>query len=217
MATVLDSVVFDAKTFEKELKAFETLLSSKANLSETEDIQPFFKKSKQLTAYMGTFAPNIGPATELCFEYEFFGDFKADVLLGSRKAKEFCVVEFEDGSQSTIFKKQPKRKNPEWSARFEHAFSQLTDWFYNLHDFKNTNGFASTFGTGHISFFGLLVMGRSTGLDDTKRNRLKWRTERVLIDSHPITCITFDDLHTFLQDRFTVYRAASKVETETHP
>src|SRR6266436_2583959 len=103
MATVLDSVVFDARTFERELTAFETLLSSKANLSETGDIQPFFKRSKQLTAYMGTFAPNIGPATELCFEYEFFGDFKADVLLGSRQAKEFCVVEFEDGKQDTIF------------------------------------------------------------------------------------------------------------------
>ena len=61
-----------------------------------------------------------------------FRDFRADILLGSKQAKEFCVVEFEDGKQDTIFKKQKKRKNPEWSARFEHAFSQITDWFRQL-------------------------------------------------------------------------------------
>jgi hypothetical protein len=209
MASVLESITFDPTAFDKELKDFETLLQSKANLSEKKDILPFFRKSKHLTAYLGTFAPNIGPATELCFEYEFFGDFRADVLVGSRAAKEFCVVEFEDGNQNAIFKNQPRRKNPEWSARFEHAFSQLTDWFYNLHDFKNTSGFAGTFGTGHISFVGLIVMGRSAGLDDTKRNRLRWRTDRVLIDSHRISCITFDELHARLHQRFTLHRAAS--------
>ena len=157
MATVLESIAFDPAKFEQELKAFDALLKSNADLAEMDDIQPFFKKSKHLTAYMGTFALNIAVATELCFEYEFFGDFRADVLLGSKKEKEFCVVEFEDGKQDTIFKKQPSRKNPEWSARFEHAFSQLTDWFYSLHDFKNTDGFANTFGTGHISFTGLII------------------------------------------------------------
>jgi hypothetical protein len=215
MASVLESIAFSPAKFEQELKDFEALLTSKADLSETSDIQPFFKKSKHLTAYMGTFALNIAVATELCFEYEFFGDFRADVLLGSKNEKEFCVVEFEDGEQDTVFKKQPKRKNPEWSARFEHAFSQLTDWFYNLHDFKNTAGFANTFGTGHISFTGLIIMGRSAGLDDAKRNRMKWRTERVSIDSHKISCLTFDDLHAALQNKFNLYRAASNVETTT--
>ena len=95
---------------------------------------------------------NIAVATEICFEFDFFGDFKADILLGSKQEKEFCVVEFEDGKQNTIFKKQKKRKNPEWSARFEHAFSQIADWFYNLEDFKNTQGFSATFGPGHTSF-----------------------------------------------------------------
>src|SRR5260370_38316598 len=109
METVLESIIFDPTTFDKELQDFDVLLHSKVNLSETKDIQPFFKKSKHLTAYLGTFAPNIVPATELCFKYEFFGDFRADVFLGSRAAKEFCVVEFEDGNQNTIFNNQPKR------------------------------------------------------------------------------------------------------------
>src|SRR5437667_11680770 len=130
MASVLETIVFEPARFQRELRAFDELLKSKIDLSERKDIQPFFKKNKHLTAYMGTFALNIAVATEICFEYEFFGDFKADILLGSKPEKEFCVVEFEDGKHDTIFKKQKNRKNPEWSARFEHAFSQITDWFY---------------------------------------------------------------------------------------
>ena len=212
MASVLEPFVFDPAKFQDELRAFETLLESKADLSESKDIQPFFKKNRHLTAYMGTFALNIAVSTEICFKYEFFGDFKADILLGSKQEKEFCVVEFEDGNQNTIFKKQKKRKNPEWSARFEHAFSQIIDWFYNLEDFKNTQGFSATFGPGHTSFTGLLVMGRSAGLDDTKVSRLKWRTDTVSIGKHKVNCITFDQLHANLQRKFNLYNPGSLVE-----
>ena len=210
MSKTLETIVFDPSKFEKELKAFDALLKSKMDLSERDDIQPFFKKNKQLTAYMGTFAPNIGPATELAFEYPFFGDFSADVLLGSKKAGEFCVVEFEDGRRDSIFKKAGAKATPEWSSRFEHGFSQIVDWFYNLDDFKGTKGFVKTFGYGHIKFTGLLVIGRSANLDDTQSNRLKWRTERVLIDSHPINCMTFDDLYAILKSRFALYKLPSK-------
>ena len=212
MGVNLEPVVFDPAQFEKELNAFDALLRSKAELSETDDIQPFFEKSRHLAAYMGTIFPEIGPATDLTLQYPFFGNFKADLLLGNKTAKRFCVVEFEDGCQDSVFKKQPRRGHPEWSARFEHGFSQLTDWFYSLDDFKGTKEFAKTFGSGHIKFFGLLIIGRSASLDDTKRSRLDWRTEKVLIDSHPVTCLTFDDLHASLRKRFEIYRAAAKQE-----
>jgi hypothetical protein len=57
------SIVFDPAKFEKEIDAFEKLLK-KANLSETGDIQPFFKKNLHLTAYFGTYSTQLGPATE---------------------------------------------------------------------------------------------------------------------------------------------------------
>jgi hypothetical protein len=130
-------------------------------------------------------------------------------------AGEFCVVEFEEGGEHSIFKNQPRRGNPEWSSRFEHGFSQLTDWFYNLDDFKGTKGFARTIGQGHIRFTALLVIGRSSSLDDAKKSRLKWRTERVIIDSHSINCITFDALHEDLRNRYSFYKAASKFEKKS--
>lgn len=197
--------------------AFDQLLKSKGDLSEAGDIQPFFKNNRHFTAYLGTFAPNITVATEVCFEFEFFGDFKADILLGSRRAREFCVVEFENGDQNAIFKKQKRRKNPEWSARFEHAFSQIVDWFYNLEDFKNTQGFSATFGPGHVSFTGLLIMGRSAMLDDSQTNRLRWRNDTVMIGRHKVNCLTFDDLHVRLKQKFDMYRAYSTIQAAAGP
>ena len=82
MASVLETIVFEPAKFLQELQAFDDLLKSKADLSEREDIQPFFKKSKHLTAYLGTFASSIGVATEICFEYEFFESLAS--LLGNR-------------------------------------------------------------------------------------------------------------------------------------
>lgn len=211
MAKELKKFVFDPSKFEKELEAFGALLDSKPGLSEREDVQPFFERNEHLAAYLGTLSFNVGPATELAFQYPVLGDFSADVLLGNKSAEEFCVVEFEDGRRDSIFKKGV-RANPEWGARFEHGFNQIVDWFYNLDDFKGTKGFAKTFGYGHVKFIGVLVIGRSVGLDETKRSRLKWRTERVLIDSHPVHCITFDDLHALLRNHYFLYRAASKLE-----
>jgi hypothetical protein len=211
VAKNLEPIAFDLAALDGELRALGAFLKSKADLSEKKDIQPFFKARKHLSAFLGTFSPAVGPATELAFEFPFFGDFSADVLLGNKKAGEFCVVEFEDGRRDSLFKRQPARGNPEWSARFEHGFSQFVDWFYHLDDFKGTKGFAKTFGNGHVRFTGLLIVGRGAGLDDAQRARLRWRTERVLVDSHPINCLTFDDLHALLHERFMLYRTGSKL------
>src|SRR3954451_18938760 len=176
------------------------------------DIPPLFKASKHLSGFLGTFAPDIGPATDLAYESPFFGDYRADLLVGSKSAAHFCVVEFEDGGPDSIFKNQPNRPNPEWTARFEHGFSQLADWFFNLDDYKKSHGFTKTFGYGHVSFTGLLIIGRSASLDDMKRTRLRWRSDKVLIDSNAVICVTLDDVYEILRRRYALYKAAASLE-----
>jgi hypothetical protein len=214
MASVIEAITFDPMTFRKELKAFEKLLKSKPSLSERADILPFFKKRKHLTAYIGTLYLNIAVATEVCFEFDITGNFKADVLLGSKMANQFCIVEFEPGEQHAIFKKQ-NRKNPEWSYRFEHAFSQIVDWFWALEDEKDSKDFRATFGDGEIAFASLLVIGRTASLDDAKKRRMAWRTKKVLIDSSKVICITFDDLYAALKEKYEFYASAAAIETST--
>src|SRR5437764_7153528 len=97
MAKLFREIVYDPVAVRRELRAFAKLLAAKPSLSEQADILPFFKARPQLAAFIGTFAPGIGLATELAFEYPFLGDFRADIVLGNRQQKQFCVVEFEDG------------------------------------------------------------------------------------------------------------------------
>jgi hypothetical protein len=208
----LESILFNPTQCRRELAAFHKLLRTKTHLAERADVQMFFKKRTQLAAFIGTFAPNIGPATHLGFEYPFMGDFSADIVLGNTEKGVFCVVEFEDGQPDSIFTRVPKKSTTEWSRRFEHGFSQLVDWFYSLDDFKKTERFAKDFGYGHITFLGLLILGRNAGVSDSDRNRLKWRTEKVRVDSHTVECLTFDDLYQYLEWRISFYPLASKLE-----
>jgi hypothetical protein len=212
VAANLKPIVFDPARFETEIQAFEKLLQ-KQSLSETKDIQPFFRANLHLAAYIGTYSPELGPTTAYEFEYGLFGDYKPDLLLGKKEAGQFCVIEFEDGRPDSIFKREPGRSNPEWSSRFEHGFSQIVDWYYHLDDYKNTKNFARTFGQGEVGFTALLLIGRDSGLDDTRRNRLRWRTKKVLVDSQKVHCVTFDELHRVLRDRYFTYKAAAKIDS----
>ncbi len=203
-------VVFDPVKCQRELIAFEKLLHSKGGLSEQRDILPFFKKRKQLSSFIGTFAPNIGPAPQLAYEFPFLGDFAADMVLGHREHGEYCVVELEDGRPDSIFAKVGQKSTRESGRRFDHGFSQLVDWFYALDDLKKTSRFTKDFGHGHIKFFGLLIIGRSVGISESDRTRLRWRTEKVRVDSHSIDCLTFDELHEYLRRRMSFYPEVSK-------
>jgi hypothetical protein len=59
MASVLEPVVFDPATFRNELTDFEGLLKAKSDLSESDDIIPFFKDRKHLTAYASAKVPRM--------------------------------------------------------------------------------------------------------------------------------------------------------------
>jgi hypothetical protein len=207
----LEPVTFKAAECRRDLAAFRKLLQSKTQLAERRDIQRFFKKRKQLSAFIGTSHPDIGPAPLLGYEFPFMGDFAADIVLGNKQKGAFCVVEFEDGKANSIFRKPLKKATTEWSPRFEHGFSQLVDWFYSLDDFKKTERFARDFGHGHVTFLGLLVVGRTSALSDSDRNRLRWRTEKVRVDSHAIECLTYDDLYENLKWRMSAYPQASRL------
>lgn len=211
MASLLEPVAFDPAIFRRELNEFETLLKNKSDLKEREDVIPFFKGRKHLTAYIGTLHLQVAVATEVCFEFEISGNFRADVLLGRKSANQFCIVEFEPGEEDAIFKKQD-RKNPEWSGRLEHAFSQIVDWFWALEDQRGSQDFRTTFGDSEITFASLLIMGRTANLDDAKKRRMAWRSKKVLIDSNKVICITFDDPYDALKEKYEFYAAAADVE-----
>ena len=206
----LEEIVFDPAQCRREIAAFKKLLQSKAQLEEREEIQKFFKKRKQLSAFIAIYASGIGLADRLAHEFPLVGDFIADIMVGNKDKGIFCAIEFEDGKSDSIFTKVPAKSTTEWSRRFEHGFSQLVDWFYALDDFKKTERFANDFGHGHVTFLGMLIVGRSAGVSQGDRNRLKWRTEKVRVDSHTVECLTFDDLYQHLEWRISFFPQAAE-------
>ncbi|HUB23935.1 MAG TPA: Shedu anti-phage system protein SduA domain-containing protein [Tepidisphaeraceae bacterium] len=193
------NVSFDAALCKKELDAFDKLLRTRKSLAESKHVRPFFSKSRQLSAFLGTYALGMARPNRLAYEFELAGDFCAGMVVGNWERKTFCMIEFEAGSVSSIFAPKRQRSTREWSSRFDHGFSQLVDWFYKVDDIRKTDGFARVFGDSSATFCGLLVIGRSSGLSEDDRRRLRWRSQHVLKDNHAIQCITYDQMYADLR------------------
>ncbi len=97
------------------------------------------------------------------------------------------------------------------------GFSQVVDWFCHLDDFKKTERFHKNFGYGHIEFVGLLLIGRNEGLDADDIRRLRWRTHNVVVNSHHVICMTYDELYKELHDGFERYSEAFKAQAVPKP
>lgn len=198
-------IEFDPYVCRDQLGQFGALLASKQELAERGDLQPFFRDHQQLAALLGTFTPDLGPADLLAYEFPIYGDYAADIVVGNSHQGAYCLIELEDGGQDSVFKAGSDRATKQWGRRFEQGFSQLVDWFCLLDDAKNTQRFARDYGPGHVSFFGLLLIGRSGSLTEDDRRRLKWRQDKVLINSNKIHCLTFDGLHEILSRKLRHY------------
>jgi len=196
VAQKFKQITFDPKRCRAEIEEFGTLLRTKAELSERGEIHPFFKAREQLSAFVGSYIRNIGPATEICFEYQFYGDFASDLIVGVKAHRRFCVVEFEDGRAESIFKPSQNKNTKVWSQRFEQGFSQIVDWYSMLDDLKKVERFKRDFGDGHVRFSAMLIIGRDAGLPEPyDRFRLDWRTDKVSVDNNHVECVTFDELY----------------------
>jgi hypothetical protein len=180
----LESVQFSAGQCQRELDSFEKLLKRRAVLKERKHIKRFFRRNRQLSLLLGLYAPP-GPADVLADEFDIFGNYVADMVVGNSKVRAYCMVEFEEGGPKSIFAGR-NGKTRAFSKLFNQGFSQLV---------------------GPCRFHGLLVIGRSSGLSDRKEtNRLLWRRNNIVVNGHSMQCVTydqlFDELHYFLTQRY---------------
>jgi hypothetical protein len=207
---VLTPVTINRTQLKKELKEFKSLLNNKKKpeLKERQDILPFFDKSKNLCAYMGTiYNSNILAKNTISIarEFDIFGDHTADMVIGDARKHAYTIIEFEDATEESIFVKKPNKKTLEWSPRFEHGSSQLHDWILWIDNNKGNAAFQTRFGARSIRYNAILIIGRDKYLPPDLRERMDWRSEQVVIASKNFNCITFDELYRDLDDRFNGY------------
>jgi len=178
----------------------EALLTAKAELSERDDVLPFFAEHPNLCAFLGSYHPNATAYDRLGVEVGLFGRFTADAIAGDASSRAYVLAEFEDGKPNSVFVRRA-RQTSEWAARFEHAVGQVIDWLWMLDDQQHTLAFEEQFGPRPISITALIVAGRDSGISAADRRRLHWREEHVVVNSHHIYCSTYDDLLRILRRR----------------
>jgi Domain of unknown function (DUF4263) len=151
----LDKFTLSLPKCKKELVEFKQLLDGMRSLSERDDILPYFKKNKHLAALVGSYNPRINGFDRIATEFNLFGDYSCDLVIGDSTSHNFCFVEFEGASPNSVFSKQKGKATPEWSTRFDHGFSQILDWFNILEDQQRTAQFKAKFDADVIQYVGL--------------------------------------------------------------
>ncbi len=194
-----------------DLAAFDQLLATNPELSEREQILPFFRDHGDLTALLGTYHPNVVACDRLGVEVPLFGEYVTDAIVGNVENNAFLFIEWEDARPSSVFKPR-RRRGTEWSERLEHGFSQIVDWFWLLEDQQTTLTFAAQFGARSPNVEALLVAGRDSGISLADRRRLTWRSRRVQIGGQRVVCCTYDDVLRRLRQRLAVWPSAATVD-----
>ena len=112
-----DIFTFDFRESQKEVAEFRQLLQTKSSLKERDDILPFFRDRPQLCAMCSVLGPARDSVDRIALEYDLFGDFACDLVLGSWDQKAYSFIEFEDAQPESIFKQIGRKASRDWSSR----------------------------------------------------------------------------------------------------
>lgn len=126
------TIEFDAQTYERELNEFEQLLQNNHTLTEQKQILPFFRARPFLSSRIALLVPELFKIDKIAYEFDLFGDFCCDMVIGDSDNQAYCFIEFEDAQPTSIFTTQKTKFQSEFSYRLEHGYSQIIDWFYLL-------------------------------------------------------------------------------------
>jgi hypothetical protein len=199
--------VFDKHKCRQEWNEFDQHLKKYPVLEENKHVLPFFKVRRDLSMLIAKYIPRAANADVLAHEYPLYGDFKADLIVGDSSTHNYLLVEFEDGRPDSIFKKKAGKATPEWAPRFECAFSQLVDWLWMLDDMRSTGRFKTDFGDPRAKFHGLIVLGKGVALDNQEKSRLRWREDKVMVDSNGVSVVSFEPLSAALDSWLRTYHS----------
>jgi hypothetical protein len=204
-----EPLTFDPVQCRKEVGELQRWLARRPLLDEKNDVLPFFRKRRQLAAFIATYSADVIRLDGIAFEYQLFGAFSCDLVVGDSVKHAYCFIEFEDAGPTSLFVKRAKKATREWSPRFDHGCSQIIDWFYKLDDMTRSDEFAARFGARSISSSGVLVVGRNQYLLPGERERLEWRRNNVIVGSRSIQIRTYDMLLDDLQARLLTFPLTS--------
>ena len=72
---------------------------------------------------------------------------------------------------------------------------------------KGSVTFRDMFGDSDAHYQAMLIIGRDQEWAERELSRLRWRLNKVLVDSRPVICKTMDQLWSELQETLTWYKS----------
>jgi hypothetical protein len=189
-----DPLAFDPARCRQEALQLQDQLTRASRLRERDDILPFFRARPHLSAACGLFNPTGLLFDRIAWEYDLFGDFGCDLVVGDSHSRGYTFIEFENAAPASVFVRHGRKATREWAPRFLGGFAQVVDWFRKLDDMQKGDAFEARFGRRVIDFAGVLVIGRDRDLGPDERLRFTWWRENVLVRSRRVSCLTYDEL-----------------------
>lgn len=200
----------DAASLLREIDEFRKFLETRPR-AERAQFLPFFALHPQLCAFLGTLNDKVRTVTHVGTEIPLWGDFTCDLVAGSWGNGAFVFVEFEDASETSLFRKQEGRKNSYWGTRVEQGISQVVDWLFRIDSERGSDQMLRDFGARHLTAMGLVITGRSAEVSDYDRIRLDWRSKQTIIGGAKLAILTYDDLLEWLDGRVALLRTPGEV------
>lgn len=186
----LEQVRYNAGEVRQQLTELFGFLQVNGSFDEQRDFAPFLKARQQLAARIGTLGRIIVEPDCMAREYDVFGDFVADLVVGDSQEGAYTFIEFEDAQPNSLFVQKSSKYKSEFAPRFERGYSQLVDWFYKLDSMQGTRDMEERFGRREIRYDGVLVIGRNEFINPAERARLSWRQECIVVNSRHILVYT---------------------------
>ena len=205
----LEPFDFDFPLCRQQVGEIETWLKSKDELSEGNDIGPFFRDRPQMASLIGMTNSSISQLDRIAWEFDIFGDFRCDLAVGDWEKGAYCFIEFEDARKGSVFSTAGEKATREWGRRFEHGYSQIVDWAHKLDGLSRSQELLGRFGRYEVNYEMVLLIGRHHHLDEGERQRLRWRSDKVSVNTRKVHCMTFDGLLAQLLGRVAMLSAAS--------
>src|SRR6266542_1249640 len=105
-------LAFDPVRAHKEVLELRDLLAANPVLEEHRDLFPFFRSRPHLSALCGRYDLQVQHFDRVAWEYELFGDFSCDLVVGDSVTKDYCFIEFEDAGPRSLFVPQAQSPTP---------------------------------------------------------------------------------------------------------
>jgi Domain of unknown function (DUF4263) len=190
---VLDAVTIDFDRTEEELDYFKNWFQQHPRFTERQVVNELRRYNNlcPLIGYLGT--PHATPDLHK-HEFEIQGVFRADYVVGNSKNRHFVLVEFEGGTENSIFGPGHTNQMRNWGTQLQRGFSQIADWSWAKNDTQQTTIYKNAFGCDYMTETYVLVCGRDDSMNNTERSRLSWRHNQTIISGAKVLFMTYDDL-----------------------